>query len=95
MKPPRLVPLTIFTSLFALFLAVCAHAATNTDSGVQTKARHVAQKTGDAIDKGAKKTKQGINKAAVHTEHALHTAAEKTESALQKTGNKIEAAIKK
>lgn len=95
MMQPRSIALATCTGLFALALTISAQADTNSDSGVQTKARHVAQKTGDAIEKGAKKTKEGITKAAEHTGHALHTAAEKTESALQKTGEKIEGVVNK
>lgn len=91
MKRQPSIVLAIFSSLFVLM----ANAGSSPDSGVQTKARHIAKRTGDAIEKGAQKAKEGVTKAAKHTGHALHTAAEKTESALQKTGEKIEGVVNK
>ena len=94
MTQPRSIALAICAGLL-LAISGSVRAETSADSSVQTKARHVAQKTGDAIEKGAQKTKEGITKAAIHTDHALHTAAEKTESALKKTGEKIEGVVNK
>jgi len=95
MTQPRSIALVVFANLLVLTASFSARAETSSDSGVQTKAHHVAKKTGDTIEKGAQKTREGITKAAEHTGHALHTAAEKTESALQKAGEKIEGTVKK
>jgi hypothetical protein len=78
------LPLTLGVMLGA------SGAYAETENNFETGVKRTAQKTGNAIEKGAIKTKEGITKAAQHTDKALHKAAAATGTALKKTGEKIE-----
>ncbi len=87
----HLLKVVLLLTLGMMLGATGAYA--DTENNFETGVKHTAQKTGNAIKKGAIKTKEGITKAAQHTDKALRRAATDTGAALQKTGQKIENAM--